>query len=86
VSKLDLRLLAKQTSSVMVQEIESLATELNEPIKHLQVKTLAEWVTVNFVLCDMGFTYQFNTSTQEYTEWDFPLESMKYFKKLGLLD
>ncbi|HCY5602914.1 hypothetical protein P4H46_09725 [Paenibacillus glucanolyticus] len=83
---MDLNLLSKQTSPVMVREIERLSEQFNEPITHLKVDTHDEWVSVYFVLADTGFEYQFNKKTGEYSESFMALHAMKYFRKAGLLD
>ncbi|MCY9732159.1 hypothetical protein M5X00_29315 [Paenibacillus alvei] len=81
---MNLELLAKQTSNVMVQEIERLMTEMEEPIQHLHVKTVEEWVKVFFVLAEIGFAYTYNKKTREYDSEFMALASMQYFKEKGI--
>lgn len=57
---MDLSLLSQQTSPGMAREVD----QFGEPITHLKVETLEEWVTVYFVLAETGFEYQFNKRIQ----------------------
>lgn len=79
---MDLTLLKKQTSAVMVAEIEALMNELQEPIDKLNIEQDEVWVIVDFVLCECAFSYQYNRLTGEYEDWTMPLSRIPYFSKI----
>ncbi|MDN4071371.1 hypothetical protein QYF50_26110 [Paenibacillus vini] len=84
---MDLKLLAKQTSIELAEEVGALLENFeDEPVGHWNIETLEEWVTVYFVLADQGFCYQFNKITGEYDVTFMGLNNMKYFMQLGILN